>query len=92
MQVDRKGIDVTMSSPVPSDSLFVSDSYKRQWDPYDNSSQVPTQANKLKLCPFANWDSKRTYDEDPPSYTQYSIEWKVTVQSTSKSVSGLNNQ
>ena len=28
---------------------------------------------------FADWDSERTYDEDPPSYIHYSIEWKVTV-------------
>jgi hypothetical protein len=71
-------MDVTISSPVHSDDLFVSDSYK-PWDPYDDSSQQQRQANKLNLCQFADWDSERTYDEDPPSYIHYSIEWKVMV-------------
>jgi hypothetical protein len=75
-----KGIDVTMSSPVPSDDLFVSDSYEEQhWDPYDDASQRQTQANKLEFCQFLDWDSERTYNEDPPSYIYYLIEWKVTV-------------
>ena len=38
-----------------------------------------TQADELKLCQLPNWDSKRTYDDDPPVYIHYSIEWKVTV-------------
>jgi hypothetical protein len=71
-------IDVTMSSPVPSDDPFESDSYE-PWDLYDYPSQQQTQADKLKLCQFADWDSERTYDENPPSYIHYSIEWKVTV-------------
>jgi len=74
-----KGIDVTMSSPVPSDDLFVSDSYEQHWDPYDDASQQQTQANKLEFCQFLDWDSERIYDEDPPSHIHYSIEWKVTV-------------
>jgi hypothetical protein len=67
-----------MSSLDPSHDPFAFDSYE-QWDPYDDSSQQQTQANKLKLCQLPDWDSERTYDEDPPSYIHYSIEWKVTV-------------
>lgn len=50
-----------------------------EWDPFDNSSQQQTQADKLTFCQLADWDSDRTYDEDPPSYIYYSVEWKVTV-------------
>ncbi|RFU31129.1 hypothetical protein B7463_g5199, partial [Scytalidium lignicola] len=71
-------VDVTMTSPDPSD-----DSYdpEEPWDLYDDDvpSQQPTQVNKLGLCQFADWDSERTYDEVPPIYIHYSIEWKVTV-------------
>jgi hypothetical protein len=64
-----------MSSPVPSDDT---DSYE-PWDAFEFSSQQNTQANKLELCQYANWSPERTYDEDPPSYIHYSIEWKITV-------------
>jgi hypothetical protein len=74
-----KGIDVTMSSPDPSQNPFYSD---EQWDPFEDPSQLQTQtqASKLSFCQLSGWDSKRSYDEDPPIYIQYSIEWKVTVK------------
>ena len=28
---------------------------------------------------YADWDPDRAYDEDPPIYIHYSIEWKITV-------------
>jgi hypothetical protein len=31
------------------------------------------------LLRLADWDRERAYDEDPPYYIHYSIEWKVTV-------------
>jgi hypothetical protein len=65
-----------MSSPDPS--LDPSDLYE-QWDPYHDPSQQQTQTNGLKLCQFLGWDSDRTYDDDPPIYIHYSIEWKVTL-------------
>jgi hypothetical protein len=68
-----------MSSPDPSHNPFAFDLDGQQLDPYNNSSQQQTQANKLKLCQLTNCDSERTYNEDPPSYIHYSIEWKVTV-------------
>jgi len=69
-----------MSSPSPSHGPFASDSYE-PWDPFeDESSQQQTQASKLRFCQLSDWDSERTYDEDPPSYIHYSIEWKVTVK------------
>jgi hypothetical protein len=74
-----KDIDVTMSSPSPSHNPFASDSYE-PWDPFEDvPSQQQTQASKLQLCQYAEWDSERSYDEDPPHYIHYSIEWKVTV-------------
>ncbi len=45
----------------------------------DVSSQQQTQASKLQLCQFADWDSERSYNEDLPRYIHYSIEWKITV-------------
>jgi hypothetical protein len=63
-----------MSSPDPFLDPF--DSYE-QWDPYDDPSQQQTQTNDLKLCQFPDWDSKGTYDDDPPIYIHYSIVWKV---------------
>jgi hypothetical protein len=78
-----------MSSPDSHDS-FASDP-DNQWDPYDDPrddprddpsddpSQRQTQTNELKLCQFPDWDSERTYDDDPPIYMHYSIEWKVTL-------------
>jgi hypothetical protein len=63
-----------MSSPDPSLDPF--ESY--EWDPYDDISQQQTQTNDLKLCQFPDWDSKGTYDDDPPIYMHYSIVWKVT--------------
>ena len=65
------GIDATMSSPSPS--------YDSQWDPFDSSSQQQIQVDKLALCQLADWNSESTYDEDPPNYIHYSIEWKVTA-------------
>ena len=68
-----------MSSPSPSHDPFASDLYE-PWDPFkDMSSQQQTQVSKLQLCQFADWDSERSYNEDPPCYIHYSIEWKVTV-------------
>jgi hypothetical protein len=64
-----------MGSPAPSDD---SDPYE-PWEPPDISSQQSTQVSRLQLCPFADWDPDRAYDEDPPIYIHYSIEWKIAV-------------
>jgi hypothetical protein len=61
-----------MSSPDPFLDRFVS------YEQYDDPSQQQTQTNDLKLCQFPDWDSKGTYDDDPPIYIHYSIVWKVT--------------
>jgi hypothetical protein len=34
---------------------------------------------KLSFCQLNDWDEDKAYNEDPPSYIHYSIEWKVTV-------------
>jgi hypothetical protein len=65
-----------MGSPAPSDET---DPYE-PWDPFEFSSQQNTQANKLELCRYADWDPDRAYDEDPPIYIHYSIEWKIAVK------------
>ena len=64
-----------MSSPVPSNDT---DPYE-PWDLFESSSQQNTQVNKLELCRYTDWDPDRTYDEDPPIYIHYSIEWKIAV-------------
>jgi hypothetical protein len=63
-----------MSSPVPSEDT---DLYE-PWDPFEGSSQQDTQAS-LQLCPDADWDPDKAYDENPPIYIHYSIEWKIAV-------------
>ncbi len=37
------------------------------------------QAEKLGFFPLSDWDEDNLYNEDPPRYIQYFIEWKVTV-------------
>ncbi len=68
-----------VQDPLALDSSDLSDdpfdSYE-QWDPSADSSQQPTQINLLKLL---DWDGEKPYDEDPPIYTHYSTEWKVTM-------------
>jgi hypothetical protein len=64
-----------MGSPAPSNET---DPYE-PWDPFEFSSQQNIQANKLELCRYADWDPDRPYDEDPPIYIHYSIEWKIAV-------------
>lgn len=65
-----------MRSPDLSDDLF---NLSKQWDRYADSRQQPTQTNQLTLCQFLDWDSERQYNEDPPIYIHYSVEWKVIV-------------
>ena len=64
-----------VGSPAPTDDT---DEYE-PWEPPDISSQQNTQVSRLGLCPFADWDPERVYDEDPPIYLHYGIEWKVAV-------------
>jgi hypothetical protein len=53
-----------IGSPAPSDD---SDPYEPR-EPPEISSQQSTQVSRLKLCPYADWDPERVYDEDPPIY------------------------
>ena len=47
-------------------------------DPFCQQRTQP-QAENLGFCSFSDWDEGNLYDEDPPTYIHYSIEWKVTV-------------
>ena len=63
-----------MSDPYPS--------HEDEWDPFDEDSfsrEQTQQEDKLGFCQLTDWDEERTYDENPPKYIHYSIEWKVTV-------------
>jgi hypothetical protein len=45
----------------------------------DQITPQQSRPDKLTLLRLADWDRERAYDEDPPHYIHYSIEWKVTV-------------
>jgi hypothetical protein len=63
-----------MSDPYPS--------HEDEWHPFDEDSfsrEQTQQEDKLGFCQLTDWDEERAYDEDPPKYIHYSIEWKVTV-------------
>jgi hypothetical protein len=66
-QVDQGGVtpDITRANAVETDSSC--------------QQQTQLQAEKLEFCPLSDWDEGNLYDEDPPSYIHYSIEWKITV-------------
>ena len=49
------------------------------WDSFEFSSQQNTQATRPELCPYTDRGPNRAYDEDPPIYIHYSIEWKMAV-------------
>jgi hypothetical protein len=67
-----------MGSPAPSDET---DPYE-PWEPdqFEFSSQQNTQPDKLGLCRYEDWDPDRAYDEDPPIYIHYPLEWKIAVK------------
>ena len=44
-----------------------------------NSQPVSSYPEKLPLLRLDQWDETRVYDEQPPSYIHYSIEWKVAL-------------
>lgn len=35
--------------------------------------------DRLGFIPLDDWEEGRSYNEQPPSYIRYSIEWKVTL-------------
>lgn len=37
------------------------------------------EEDKLSFCKFADWDENKTYNEDPPKYIHYSMEWRVRI-------------
>jgi hypothetical protein len=47
----------------------------------DGPSQPQAQQwrTELGFCQPSSWNNEKTYDEDPPTYIHYTIEWKVTV-------------
>lgn len=42
-------------------------------------STTQAHSEKPTLLQLADWDRERRYDEDPPMFLHYSIEWKVNV-------------
>ena len=67
-----------MGSLAPSDETDLYEPWEP--DPFECSSQQNTQADKLGLCRYADWDPDRAYDEDLLIYIHYSIKWKITVK------------
>jgi hypothetical protein len=42
-------------------------------------AQSQRESDSLSFCPHSEWQEDSIYDDDPPSYIHYSIEWKVTL-------------
>lgn len=73
-ETQTQGTDVASEGLVPDgsrDNTIGTDPSTQQ--------RMPGQSEKLDFCPLSEWDKENTYDEDPPSYIHYLIEWKVTV-------------
>ena len=47
-------------------------------DPF-SQQQTQLRPKKLGFCQPTDWDEEKIYDEDPPSFIHYSIEWKVKL-------------
>lgn len=55
----------------------------RTVSPFHSQTPTPTPALRdgLPLLHLAEWDETKIYDKRPPTCIQYSIEWKLTVNS-----------
>jgi hypothetical protein len=62
----REGADATRETTVDSDPF--------------SQQQTPLQPTKLGFCQPADWDQDKVYDEDPPRFISYSVEWKATLK------------
>ncbi|EHA21861.1 hypothetical protein CBS115989_10927 [Aspergillus niger] len=51
-------------------------------DDHCSTHQQP-QAEQLEFLPFADWEEERVYNEQPPVYIHYRIDWKVTLNGKS---------
>ena len=60
----------TRSNYSPSPSTFLDD------QPGPASRPLP---NAIPLLRESEWEEDKIYDEDPPSYIHYFIEWRITV-------------
>jgi hypothetical protein len=53
-----------------------------RWDPFQDDFSVQEtqlQDETLGFCQLTDWDEGKSYDEDPPQYIHYSIEWRVRI-------------
>lgn len=62
----------------PSDTSFINVDPISPVD-YASPQQTASQKNSLPLLQFGDWEEGRIYNEDPPTYIHYLIEWKVTL-------------
>ncbi|KAH1607615.1 hypothetical protein KXX21_005120 [Aspergillus fumigatus] len=71
-------VDNSQYAPTPGNFGHSSDT-PCSLSPSPHRTLQPHQASQLGFLPLAEWEEGGEYDEQPPRYVRYTIEWKLTL-------------